>query len=273
MLNCLKNRQLTLLPVVTLLALSGCAPTAFEEKDSGPDRYVDINSVPNAVPKYEPRSRYGNMSSYKVFGKRYHTMENAEGFVERGIASWYGNKFHGKRTSSGEPYDMYAMTAAHKKLPLPTYVEVTNLENNRQIIVKVNDRGPFHKNRIIDLSYVAAAKLGIDRKGTGLVEIRAINPSKPYVASHPVVHQDSSGKADPGLFVQAGAFGVYNNAVKMKARLEQELNQPVRINKANVNGKLVHRVQVGPVIEVEMADSINLKLESLGIQNIKIVIE
>lgn len=273
MLYGLKKSLAAILPIAAVISFSGCGPAIFEEKDSGPDRYVDINSIPNAVPRYEARSTYVNRPSYEVLGKRYHVLPSSEGFVERGIASWYGSKFHGNPTSSGEIYDMYAMTAAHKNLPLPTYVEVTNLENNRQIIVKVNDRGPFHKNRIIDLSYVAAAKLGIDRKGTGLVEIRAINPAKPYEASHPVVHQDSSGKAAPYLFVQAGAFGVYDNAVKMKARLERELKQPVRINKANVNGKRVYRVQVGPLIEVETADNIDLKLKSLGIEKITIVIE
>ena len=273
MFSHLKKTLLAMLSVALVATLGGCGTSILEEKDGGPDRYVDINSIPNAVPRYEARSSYVNRPSYEVLGKRYHVLPSSEDFVERGIASWYGNKFHGNPTATGETYDMYAMTAAHKNLPLPTYVEVTNLENGRQIIVKVNDRGPFHKNRIIDLSYVAAAKLGINQKGTGLVEIRAINPSKPYVASKPVVHKDSSGKTSPGLFVQAGAFGVYDNALRMKARLENEINNPVRINKASVNGSLVYRVQIGPIVEVEIADNIDLKLASMGIQNIKMIVE
>lgn len=255
--------------------LSGCSigPSIFEEQDGGPDHHVDVSNIQNAVPRDEPRSRYGNPSSYEVLGKRYHVMSSADNFSERGIASWYGNKFHGRRTSSGEPYDMYAMTAAHKSLPLPTYVEVTNLENNRQIIVKVNDRGPFHQNRIIDLSYVAAAKLGITAKGTGLVEIRAINPSKPYVAAKPARTNYAKGNNSPSLFIQAGAFGVYDNALRMKARLESTLHEPVRINQVSIDGKTIYRVQVGPLLEVQVADNISFRLADLGIRNLKTIID
>jgi len=129
--------------------------------DSGPSGYVDVSGIPDAIPRNEPLSRGGNQASYEVFGKRYYVLNSAEGFTERGVASWYGNKFHGNQTSNGEIYDMYAMTAAHKRLPLPSYVRVTNLKNQRSVVVRVNDRGPFHKGRIIDLSYVAAKKLGI----------------------------------------------------------------------------------------------------------------
>jgi rare lipoprotein A len=144
--------------------------------DGGPMQPFDASNVPDAVPENAPRSKYGNPSSYEVFGRRYHVMRDARGYQERGVASWYGTKFHGARTSSGERYDMYSMTAAHKTLPLPTWVRVTNLENHRSVVVKVNDRGPFHQNRIIDLSYSAALKLGIVGKGTGLVEVRALGP-------------------------------------------------------------------------------------------------
>ena len=151
---------------------------APSSSDKAPSKQVDVSKIQNAVPKEEPKSRYGNPKSYVVFDKRYYVMESNKGFVEKGIASWYGTKFHGRRTSSGETYDMYAMTAAHKNLPLPTYVEVTNLKNGKKIIVKVNDRGPFHENRIIDLSYTAATKLDIVKNGTGLVEIRAVGPGQ-----------------------------------------------------------------------------------------------
>jgi rare lipoprotein A len=135
--------------------------------------------VPDAVPKVEPKSRFGNPKSYVVFGKRYHTLTSSEGYDARGIASWYGPKFNHRRTSSGEKYDMYAMTAAHKTLPLPTYVRVTNLDNGRTAVVKVNDRGPFYANRLIDLSYAAARKLGIVAAGTAPVDVRAIDPAHP----------------------------------------------------------------------------------------------
>ncbi|MEH6444681.1 MAG: septal ring lytic transglycosylase RlpA family protein [Oceanospirillaceae bacterium] len=144
-------------------------------KDYGPDAVVDVSHVKNAVPKEEPLSRGGNRKSYEVLGKRYSVMDSASGFKERGGASWYGKKFHGYLTANGEKYDMYGMTAAHKSLPIPTYVKVTNLANNKHIIVRVNDRGPFHKGRVIDLSYAAAAKLDMLNSGTAQVEVEAIN--------------------------------------------------------------------------------------------------
>jgi rare lipoprotein A len=165
----------SLLVLSLALLASGCA----HEPKSDKRRTIDPDAVPDAVPKVEPLSRYGNPPTYEVYGRRYTTLSDQRGFVDRGIASWYGEDFHGKRTSSGETYDMFEMTAAHKELPLPTYARVTNLENGRSIVVKINDRGPFHANRIIDLSWVAAAKLRLAAKGTGLVEVRAIDPNDP----------------------------------------------------------------------------------------------
>src|SRR6056297_4328415 len=150
--------------IAALLLLGGCfAPRdpGFGLGDGPPARPLDAAGIPDAVPRAEPRSKSGNPPFYEVRGQRYYVMNDAAGYRESGVASWYGTKFHGRRTSSGEPYNMYAMTAAHKHLPLPSYVEVTHRQNGRKIIVKVNDRGPFHDGRIIDLSYAAARKLGI----------------------------------------------------------------------------------------------------------------
>jgi rare lipoprotein A len=137
---------------------------------------VDLASIPDAVPRVEARSRYGNPPSYVVFGQRYHVLASSQGHVERGTASWYGPGFHSARTSSGEPYDMYAMTAAHKTLPIPAYARVTNLRNGRSVVVRINDRGPFVGDRIIDLSYTAAWKLDMLRTGTAPVEVRVLSP-------------------------------------------------------------------------------------------------
>ena len=164
---------------LVLVSLSACG--GIERRD-GPGKPTKVAKVPTVVPKKEPLSKYGNPPSYVVFGKRYHTLKTANGFNERGIASWYGKKFHGRKTSSGEVYDMYKMTAAHKHLPLPTFVKVKNLENGKIITVRVNDRGPFHDNRIIDLSYAAATKLGILGKGTAAVEIWAVDGGEPRYA-------------------------------------------------------------------------------------------
>ena len=167
-------RSVFLLGVVTL-ALAACSTTPRHRVIPVED--LDLAKIPDAVPKVEPHSANGNPDSYVEDGQRYWVIPNAKGYAERGLASWYGPNFHGNRTSSGEPYDMYKMTAAHKTLPLPTYLRVTNLENNRSIVVRVNDRGPFKKGRIIDLSYVAAAKLGIVGNGTATVEIHALDPT------------------------------------------------------------------------------------------------
>jgi rare lipoprotein A len=140
--------------------------------------------VPDAIPRVEPRAIYGNPPSYEVFGKRYYVMASSVGYVERGVASWYGPGFHKELTSVREPYDMYGMTAAHKTLPLPAYVRVTNLQNGRSCVVRVNDRGPFVGNRIIDLSYTAAAKLDMLRDGTAMVEVRVLQPLNPALDTH-----------------------------------------------------------------------------------------
>lgn len=138
----------------------------------------DVSMIPNAIPKHEPYSRYGNPANYEVFGERYHVMDKSHGYSAKGTASWYGRKFHGNKTSSGEPYDMFAMTAAHRSLPLPTYAKVKNLDNGKEVIVKINDRGPFVKDRLIDLSYAAAKKLGLHHTGTAKVHITAIDAKK-----------------------------------------------------------------------------------------------
>ena len=137
---------------------------------------IPVSGVPDAVPRAEVKSRSGNPESYEVDGREYRVLETSEGFRETGIASWYGRDFHGRRTSSGEPYDMYQMTAAHKALPLPTYVRVTNLENGRSVVLRVNDRGPFIEGRVIDVSYVAAQRLGMVGSGTARVEVVALDP-------------------------------------------------------------------------------------------------
>jgi rare lipoprotein A len=170
------TRWLLLIPLLVLVSACGTlSRSGGYYEDDGPDANppANIASIPDAVPKPEPLASSGN-NPYTVSGKTYYPLADASGYHERGIASWYGRKFNGKRTSSGEPYDMYAMTAAHKTLPLPSYVRVRNLQNGRSIVVRVNDRGPFLSNRLIDLSYAAAAKLGILGTGTGIVEVVAV---------------------------------------------------------------------------------------------------
>jgi rare lipoprotein A len=273
--------------IAVLLAACGGRMPGLEERD-GPGEHRDVSHVPDAVPRVEPRSRGGNPNSYVVFGKRYHTLKTSSGFVERGVASWYGKKFHGRKTSNGETYDMYIMTAAHKRLPIPTYVEVTNLENGRRVVVRVNDRGPFHDNRIIDLSYAAASRIGMLGKGTALVEIRAIDPRAPKQPavrlasrSGPVplpttggdAKKPASTTATPRIYLQAGAFSNSGNADRLREKLESALARRVRIDQGASRGGQVHRVQVGPLASVEIADQVSLEMHALGISEPLVVID
>ncbi len=272
------NRQNTIFLFLFFLIsnlISGCGSVKHKPAFV-PDKRIDISRIPDAIPRHEPRSRYGNPDSYVVNGRRYYPMRSAEGYVETGIASWYGPNFHGKRTSSREPYNMYAMTAAHKTLPIPSYVEVTNLRNGRRVVVRVNDRGPFHNNRIIDLSYAAAAKLGIIKEGTGLVRVRAIDPfhqqeisqvkrtqkvAVPKVSTPPKAHPPHIKQ----LYIQLGAFSEIENARKFRNRVQQTLKRPVKIATLRDGGRSLHKVRIGPLLRIEEADTIVRDLNAAGL--------
>ena len=265
------------LAVITVLGLGACSGT-LEIEDGGPSTRIDPDSVPDLVPRPEPMSRYGNPPSYRVNGKTYSTLDSASGYRERGIASWYGTKFHGRLTSSRERYDMYAISAAHTSLPLPTYARVTNLRNGRSIVVRINDRGPFHANRIIDLSYVAAAKLDILREGTGLVEVVAIDPTAPEpppaaVAQAPDPEPPPEPPPEPQLFLQVGAFGNRFNAERLQSRIGSAVANGVRIRKLERRPHPLYRVQVGPLASVELADNLSRQLQQLGLNDMHVVIE
>jgi rare lipoprotein A len=250
--------------------LAGCGGSSAPVVRDGPGKQLDFSRIPDAVPQAEPRSRGGNAASYVVFGQRYHTLPSSRGYRSRGIASWYGSKFHGRKTANGEIYDMYAMTAAHRQLPIPTYVEVTNLENGRRIIVRVNDRGPFHDNRVIDLSYAAAGRLGMLEKGTALVEVRAIDPSGPMPA-HRLAAQ--TGAPTPRIFLQAGAFRDAGNASRLREQLRRQLARDVRIEEFMTDTGPLHRVQIGPVESVEQADQLASQMHTLGLKSPVVVID
>jgi rare lipoprotein A len=224
-----------------------------------------MDAIPDAVPRAEPRSTRGNPVAYEVFGKRYFILAKADGYRERGVASWYGPTFHARPTSSGEPYDMYAMTAAHKTLPIPAYVRVTNLGNGRSIVVRVNDRGPFVDNRIIDLSYTAAYKLDMTRTGTAFVEVEAITPGSLTEVAQGVATQPSAPFQGPVLFLQAGAFGVAANANQLAERLRREGIESVRVLEPDT-GSGLFRVRVGPIADVATFDATAQRIERLGVE-------
>jgi len=294
------------------LVLSACGALPHSRygiaQDSAPTREIDHTRVADAVPKHVPRSKYGNPKTYVVQGRRYTLRDTARGFRQRGLASWYGTKFHGHRTSSGETYDMYAMTAAHKTLPIPAYVEVHNLDNGRKIIVRVNDRGPFARGRIIDLSYVAAKKLGITTKGTGRVEIRVVEPaartsgtppnttmnttvsarkiplaSSPTTASStttsvflPTASGQPAAANQPNaaqLYLQVGAFTDRNNATQLLNKLVGATSENVLINRKATGNYSVYRVRIGPLRSENDAIRLRAALKPLGIDSPNLVVE
>ncbi len=250
------------------LALSACSLTAHRATAPAPAAPAppppaNPEGVPDAVPRAEPKSAHGNPPFYDVMGHRYTVLISAAGYSERGVASWYGPTFHGGSTSSGEPYDMYGMTAAHKTLPLPTYARVTNLRNGRSVVVRINDRGPFVANRLIDLSYTAAAKLDMLREGTTLVEVRAITPDVPDELTR------TAESPPPALYVQAGAFADAQNAQRLLDKLHGAgLGSAFVLSPAESRSHL-YRVRL-PVSSVPDFDQLVARLQSLGVPDARL---
>jgi rare lipoprotein A len=268
--------------LLTAALMASCAV-----RDGPPPNYSKHwEDIPDAVPEKVTPSKYGNPASYEVRGKHYQVLDSSDGFSQKGIASWYGTKFHGQRTSSGEPYDMYAMTAAHKSLPLPTYVEVTNLDNGRSAIVKVNDRGPFHEGRIIDLSYAAATKLGVAATGTANVSIRTVTIGDEQKSGnqHKVAVQGSAIKSredksvdlgyisdDGRFYVQVAAYATEKNALQMIDELRQKNFSSARIHVENSNGKLYYHVRIGPVPTSTVAEKLLTQLKDFKLDKAKVI--
>ena len=217
---------------------------AYFEDDGPPVGGPSPASVANAVPRPEPLSRIGN-SPYEVYGVTYVPIRKVSvGYTQTGEASWYGKKFHGRTTSNGDVYDMYGMTAAHKTLPLPTYLQVRNLDNGREVVVRVNDRGPFLGGRILDLSYMAAQKLGVVATGTAQVRIEVIDG--PVSAKAPV-QSVALDRPEAVFFLQAGSFRLATNAHRLKADLAGAGVTGIRVVTVQIGQNLYHRVQVGPI--------------------------
>jgi len=269
--NCLRCFVLVVFSAVFLSACTFGVPIGPRNNTGGP-----VSAVPSNLPK----SKTGNPSSYVVFGRRYYVMDNSQGFVERGLASWYGKKFHGRKTSSGETYNMHAMTAAHKTLPLPTYVRVKNLRNGRSVVVKVNDRGPFVGDRIIDLSYAAAQKLDVVGPGTARVEISVLSAGKnakptqqavrPVVRAVPLTENTA---ADVPLFIQMGSFGSEVNALNLVRELESANEKAATVSQLETSAGLFYRVRVGPLYDVDEANSVIRRLNQKGFTSSRIVVQ
>ena len=233
-------------------------------KNDGPHASppTNLDSIPDAVPKVEALHQYSR-KPYIALGKKYYPLETAKNYKKTGTASWYGTLFHGKKTASGETYDMYSMTAAHTVLPLPSYVKVTNVENGRSVIVRVNDRGPFKHEREIDLSYAAAYKLRLIEKGSGLVQVEAIDPTQ-HVSQNITLQQQSTPLKEttsPQHYIQAGAFGDENNAIALQNRLlGLNIEELANINRMYNSG--LYRLTVGPYQTKELAEKIAKSIQS-----------
>lgn len=291
---------------VLALVLVGCGsapqrvahdPTPTYHDGAPPAAAIDLSLIREPIPKVEPNARYGNHSPYNVLGRRYEVLPTRSGYLERGTASWYGTKFHGKPTSTLERFDMYAFTAAHKTLPLPSYARVTNLTNGKSIVVRINDRGPFVGDRLIDLSYVSALKLGIHVSGTAPVEVRVIDPSvgepelisapsagsaiatgialsqpslvTQALAATPRVSNDSLGvggnaelpDATGQRYLQCGAFTTAVNANALAIRLQNAGFSDARV----LSGQdRLFRVLIGPLASASAADDFSLRLLAAG---------
>ena len=263
---------------------------AGKDKDWGPDSEIDMSNVPDAIPRYELRTIAGNKNPYTVLGKTYRLMEDERAYKERGKASWYGYKFNGEHTSNGELYDMFNMTGAHKTLPIPSYVRVTNLANQKSVVVRINDRGPFHENRIIDLSYAAAQRLGITRLGTGDVEVEIVVPegdprpplrgrkastiAKQTVPKEDVVTKTEAGitgvsspQLPEGTYLQIAAFGAEKSAQQFVSDVSAKLNYPVVINEVQTPQHL-YRVRVGPFKDSQAVQAARDELQKINILNL-----
>ena len=245
-----------LVSLIFVLLLNGCAstpPGPREQRDAAPKvdglTLAQLARLPDPEVTEVTKSRYGNKPVYTVLGKSYRVMESARGFTEEGLASWYGTKFHGRRTSSGEIFDTYALTAAHKHLPIPVYVRVTNLRNAKQTIVRVNDRGPFHPDRIIDLSYAAAVKLGFHDHGTAPVRIEVVEPKR---------HR---------YMIRAGSFRQFATAAAQQQALSASTGQDSVVIKEGG----VYRLRFGPVIDDAGLERLQALLTTADIQPIQVL--
>lgn len=251
----------------------GCTTMVFREPPpQAPEPAEEQARVGHGVPPRLPDQRWppgspGNPPFYDVMGKRYFVLPDAHGFREQGVASWYGREFHGRRTSSGEPYDMYALTAAHRTLPLPTLARVTNLETGKSIVLRINDRGPFRKERVMDLSYAAARELGILNAGTGLVEIEAIEDATSTTPA--------AGRATrpPNVFLQVGAFAEQRNAENLRLRLQSQGIANVVIRHDDTKERVLYRVRVGPVANAEAFDELARRVQALNLGSSQLVVE
>lgn len=245
------SRFLAILVAVTAIFLPSCFSN---NSDGAPKKHFNASQVANAIPKIETLNGRVNPKQYTVQGKKYKVLADFRGYNKTGVASWYGTKFHGKLTATGEKYDMLAMTAANKELPIPCYAEVTNLNNNKKVIVKINDRGPFVENRIIDLSYAAACKLGVTAKGTAQVRVRTIDPA---------IGSQGNNSDNVELYLQVGSFSSMLAAESVKKQISNRTNISSKVKvETQENGKKLFKLKAGPFENFKLASKAKALLVS-----------
>ena len=252
------------LPVLLAVVSCSSAPEQAPEspnkgrysisQDRAPTQIVDLSIIPEVIPQPINRTMAGNRSPYTVLGKSYQVLPTEEGYNESGVASWYGEKFHGHKTSNGEVFDMYQVSAAHKSLPIPSFLRVTNLDNNRSIVVRVNDRGPFHGDRVIDLSYAAALKLGYADRGTARVQLESIVANGAFrdrgvsATTSAAGNENLRVSSSSSKYLQVGAFSELSTAQEVSTKVEEITSLPVFIRTVNISkSRTLHRVRVGPI--------------------------
>lgn len=232
-------------------------PSRYQQaQDGAPPRTIDPAEVKNAVPRPDPILSVGNASPYDVNGITYEILDDYKGYKVRGTASWYGSKFQGHKTSNGEIYDLYLASAAHKTLPIPSFARVTNLANGKSIIVRVNDRGPFHSDRVIDLSYGAAVKLGYMEVGTAQVEVEVVD----------VIGVDDRRDTVAGdyRYLQLGAYSTEDSARLLQDKLQELLSPPVFISEVQSGANLLYRVRIGPMSGADELETVQKQLRLAG---------
>lgn len=257
--------------LMVLVFLAACTSEPRYSSDSAPSYRVTPDQVAEAVPLPEDIVAAGNSSPYTVLGGTYTVLATSRGYSEVGRASWYGRKFHGRKTANGETYNMYAPTAAHRSLPIPSYVRVTNLDNKRSMIVRVNDRGPFHSNRIIDLSYGAAVKLGFSDSGTAAVEVVALD----VVGTRDLRGRTAVAQGKPSgyRYLQVGSFSEQRYAEDLQRRLQGLTSEPVIIRPAQVASGQRYRVRIGPVVDPQRLTSLQQEMQALGFEQTRLMPE
>jgi rare lipoprotein A len=257
-----------LIPIILVLFLCSCASEQIKTTEALDQSTITTASTPKHKFRYLSSSQPDNSDADEESSQEESLLPRITRYLKQGIASWYGAKFHGKKTASGEIYDMYAMTAAHNSLPLLSYAQVTNLENQRSVIVRINDRGPFHDDRVMDLSYSAAKKLGLQQAGTATVEIKAIAPDQALKQL-----QKSTATQEKNVYLQVGAFGNKKKAVKLQNKIAtHNLAQPKILSSIHKESTL-YKVQIGPIKSTASGEKLNLQLAKLGITATQFVTE